>query len=104
MDVDGCEFFQLVVCSSGANQFELRMAGIAISYRREDTGWITGRIFDRLKNHYENPANADSKEKSVVFLDYDSTPVGVDFRNYIKGIFDNCDILVAVISPHWMGG
>jgi hypothetical protein len=79
------------------------MAGIAISYRREDTGWITGRIFDRLKYHYENPANADSKEKSVVFLDYDSTPVGVDFRNYIKGIFDNCDILLAVIGPHWMG-
>ena len=25
------------------------MARIAISYRREDTGWITGRIFDRLK-------------------------------------------------------
>ena len=54
MDLNGCEFFQLVVCSSGANQFELRMAGIAISYRREDTGWITGRIFDRLKSHYEH--------------------------------------------------
>jgi TIR domain len=79
------------------------MAGIAISYRREDTGWITGRIFDRLKNYYENPANADTKEKSVVFLDYDSTPVGVDFRNYIKRIFDDCDVLLAVIGPRWMG-
>ena len=79
------------------------MARIAISYRREDTGWITGRIFDRLKNHYENAANTASKEKSVVFLDYDSTPVGVDFRDYIKRAFDNCDVLVAVIGPDWMG-
>jgi hypothetical protein len=63
------------------------MAGIAISYRREDTGWITGRIFDRLKNHYEHAANTKANEKPVVFLDYDSIPVGVDFRDYIKGIF-----------------
>jgi hypothetical protein len=34
------------------------MAGIAISYRREDTGWITGRIFDRLKAHYEKPGTS----------------------------------------------
>ena len=47
------------------------MARIAISYRREDTGWITGRIFDRLKNHYEDATNTASKEKSIVFLDYD---------------------------------
>jgi hypothetical protein len=79
------------------------MAGIAISYRREDTGWITGRIFDRLKNHYENPENNRGEEKPVVFLDYDSTPVGVDFRKYIKGVFDDCDILLAIIGPHWMG-
>jgi hypothetical protein len=79
------------------------MAGIAISYRREDTAWITGRIFDRLKSHYENPDNDQTEEKPVVFLDYDSTPVGVDFREYIKGAFDNCDVLLAVIGPHWMG-
>jgi hypothetical protein len=36
-------------------------------------------------------------------LDYDSTPVGVDFRNYIKGVFDDCDILLAIIGPHWRG-
>jgi hypothetical protein len=79
------------------------VARIAISYRREDTGWITGRIFDRLKNHYEGTANTASKPKAVVFLDYDSTPVGVDFREYIKQAFDNCDVLVAVIGPHWVG-
>jgi hypothetical protein len=78
------------------------MARIAISYRREDSGWITGRIFDRLKNHYEDATGA-STEEPVVFLDYDSTPVGVDFRNYIKRVFDSCDVLLAVIGPDWMG-
>ena len=38
-----------------------------------------------------------------MFLDYDSTPVGVDFRNYIKRVFDSCDVLLAVIGPDWMG-
>jgi hypothetical protein len=74
------------------------MAGIAISYRREDTGWITGRIFDRLKEHYEK-----AKETPVVFMDYDSTPVGVDFRDHIKGVLADCDILLAVIGPRWAG-
>src|SRR5260370_36154787 len=78
------------------------MAGIAISYRREDTGWITGRIFDRLKDYYERSTDKKNDE-SIVFLDYDSTPVGVDFRKYIKGVFDDCDILLAIIGPHWMG-
>src|SRR5215469_4190009 len=41
--------------------------------------------------------------KPVVFMDYDSTPVGVDFRSYIQGVLDNCDILLAVIGPHWAG-
>jgi hypothetical protein len=79
------------------------MAGIAISYRREDTGWITGRIFDRLKDYYEKPGRPGFQEKSIVFMDYDSTPIGIDFRNYIKDVLDNCDILLAVIGPHWAG-
>jgi TIR domain-containing protein len=79
------------------------MAGIAISYRREDTGWITGRIFDRLKNHYDGSTRKNYKQQSVVFLDYDATPLGVDFREYIRNVLDTCNILVAVIGPHWMG-
>ena len=77
------------------------MAGIAISYRREDTGWITGRIFDRLKEHYARKLGY--QKKPVVFMDYDLTPVGVDFRKYIKGVLDDCDILLAVIGPRWAG-
>jgi TIR domain-containing protein len=79
------------------------MAGIAISYRREDTGWITGRIFDRLKAHYDKPAQRGSPESSVVFLDYDSTPLGTDFRSHIRKALDSCEIVLAIIGPHWTG-
>jgi TIR domain len=80
------------------------MTRIAISYRRDDTGWITGRIFDRLKNRYQKSVGRNSEQGPIVFLDYDSTPVGVDFRNYIKDVFDRCDLLLAIIGPHWIGG
>src|SRR4029077_3087481 len=79
------------------------MARIAISYRREDTGWITGRIFDRLKAHYEPAEKRTRDDHSAVFMDYDSTPIGVDFRDHIRATLDNCDILLVVIGPHWIG-
>ena len=80
------------------------MAGIAISYRREDTGWITGRIFDRLKIHYEKSADIKNKSESIIFMDYDSMPIGVDFRNHIRGVLDRCDVVLAIIGPNWAGG
>jgi TIR domain len=79
------------------------MTGIAISYRREDTAWITGRIFDRLKDHYERSGRRVDGNNSVVFMDYDSMPVGVDFRKHIKGVLVECSILLAVIGPRWIG-
>jgi TIR domain len=79
------------------------MIGIAISYRREDTAWITGRIFDRLKAHYEKSGTRGDRNNPVVFMDYDSTPVGVDFRRYIEGVLDECSVLLAVIGPRWIG-
>jgi len=79
------------------------MAGIAISYRRGDTGWITGRIFDRLKEHYQNAEKSGRGDQPILFMDYDSTPVGADFRNYIKGVLNSCDVLLAVIGPRWEG-
>jgi hypothetical protein len=78
------------------------MARIAISYRRGDTGPVTGRIFDRLKAHYERLDEGSSAEH-VVFMDYDSTPLGTDFRQYIRGVLDKCEVLLAVIGPRWMG-
>jgi ABC-type amino acid transport substrate-binding protein len=78
------------------------VVAIAISYRRDDTGWITGRIFDRLKQHYEKNEGDVLDSTSGVFMDYDSIPAGVDFRKRIKAVLDKSDILLAIIGPRWL--
>ncbi len=70
------------------------MPNIIVSYRRDDTRHITGRIFDRLEQHYG---------KSHVFMDIDNIPVGMDFRQHILNTIDHCDALVAVVGPRWIG-
>ncbi|HML09917.1 MAG TPA: peptidoglycan-binding protein [Stellaceae bacterium] len=70
------------------------MPRITISYRRDDSGVITGRIFDRLAAHYGREA---------VFRDIDNIPPGVDFRQHIAKVLDESDILLAIVGPRWLG-
>src|SRR5579864_3714662 len=70
------------------------MARITISYRRDDSDVITGRIFDRLSAHYG---------RETVFRDIDSIPLGVDFRKHVNSVLDDTDIMVAVVGPKWIG-
>lgn len=49
------------------------MSKILISYRREDSADVTGRIYDRLIQAFQN----------AVFRDVDSIPFGVDFRRHL---------------------
>ncbi len=70
------------------------MPRIAISYRREDSGVITGRIFDRLVTHYG---------RDSIFRDIDDIPPGVDFRAQINGVLDESDIVLALVGPRWIG-
>jgi TPR repeat protein len=70
------------------------MPRITISYRREDSGVITGRIFDRLVAQYGRDA---------IFRDIDDVPVGVDFREHISRVLDASDIVLAIIGPRWLG-
>jgi len=67
---------------------------IAISYRREDTAPITGRIYDRLQAVFG---------RDRVFMDLDSIPFGVDFRTHISESLSRCDTLLVVIGRHWLG-
>src|ERR1700730_5155263 len=67
---------------------------IAISYRREDTLPIAGRLYDRLQADFG---------KANVFMDFDSIPYAVDFREHIKKMIENSKVLVALIGPHWTG-
>jgi uncharacterized membrane protein YhaH (DUF805 family) len=68
------------------------MPTIILSYRRDDTGWIAGRVFDRLAGHYGS---------DQVFMDIDSIPFGLDFREHIQESLKRCDILLAIVGPRW---
>jgi hypothetical protein len=70
------------------------MPRITISYRRDDSGVITGRIFDRLAAHYGRDA---------VFRDIDNIPPGTDFREQIAKVLDESDMLLAIVGPRWLG-
>jgi len=68
---------------------------IAISYRREDSTPVAGRLHDRLE--------ADFGKKNV-FMDFDSIPYGVDFREQIKQTLERARVVIAIIGPNWFGG
>jgi hypothetical protein len=65
---------------------------IILSYRRDDSAGVTGRIFDRLTQEF----GADR-----VFMDIDSMPAGVDFHDHLQAILANCGALLVVIGKSW---
>jgi hypothetical protein len=71
------------------------MARVTISYRRDDSMDITGRIFDRLTSRYGREA---------VFRDIDNIPPGLDFREHIRASIEDSDVLMVVVGPRWLGG
>ena len=68
---------------------------IAISYRRQDSSPVAGRLYDRLQAEFG---------KGSVFMDFDSIPYGVDFREHIKTTLQRAKVVVAIIGPDWSGG
>jgi formylglycine-generating enzyme required for sulfatase activity len=70
------------------------MSSVFISYRRDDSADVTGRIFDKLRSHF--------KQKLVVFRDLDNIPLGRDFREVITKAVESCEVLLAVIGPTWL--
>src|SRR5689334_21318044 len=70
------------------------MPKILVSYRRSDSEQITGRIFDRLSQHYGKPS---------IFRDIDSIPPGIDFRDYINDALKETDVLLVIVGPKWLG-
>jgi hypothetical protein len=70
------------------------MARIVISYRRDDTSDIVGRIHDRLRGYYG---------KDAVFRDIENIPPGIDFRQHIRETLLRAKVLLAVIGPRWLG-
>lgn len=67
---------------------------IFISYRREDSQAITGRLFDRLEGAFG---------ESVPFMDVDGIPLGSDFRSILSDRLSSCNVAIVVIGPRWEG-
>ena len=67
---------------------------IFISYRRDDSADITGRIYDRLVQHFS---------RDTVFKDVDSIPLGIDFRQHLDSALSQCRVFLAVIGDRWAG-
>ena len=69
------------------------MSKIFISYRRDDSADITGRIYDRLTDQFGQEA---------VFMDADSIPFGVDFPVKLDEQVAKCEVFLTVIGQVWM--
>jgi formylglycine-generating enzyme required for sulfatase activity len=69
------------------------MSQVFISYRRDDSADVAGRIYDRLAQKY---GAAD------VIMDVDSIPLGVDFREFLGEAVGRCRVLLAIIGPQWL--
>lgn len=69
------------------------MAKVFVSYRRDDSIGLAGRIYDRLATHFGRDA---------VFMDVDAIPFGVDFRQYLNDAVSRCNVLLAVIGEDWL--
>ncbi len=69
------------------------MAGIFISYRREDAGGHAGRLCDRLTTRF-----GDDR----VFMDIQDIKPGQNFEHSIDATMAGCDCVLAVIGPRWL--
>src|SRR6266511_5087092 len=66
---------------------------IFISYRREDTAYPAGGLYDRLADRF-----ADGQ----VFKDVDSIKLGDDFVQVLTAAVGSCDVLLALIGDRWL--
>ena len=65
---------------------------IFISYRRDDSRGYAGRLQGDLSRRYSD---------EHVFRDIEIPP-GADFGEYITGLVDKCNVVLAIIGPGWL--
>src|SRR5690349_10082183 len=66
---------------------------IFLSYRRDDTRHMAGRLSDRLTDRYGGQS---------VFMDVDSIEPGLDFGEVIERAIRECTVLIALIGRLWL--
>jgi hypothetical protein len=69
------------------------MARVFISYRRSESKWMAGRLYDRI---------AEVLGRENVFFDVSNIEPGEDFVLRISEIVGGCDVLLAIIGPNWI--
>jgi len=67
--------------------------GIFVSYRRQESSHLAGRLADRL---------ADRFGEGQVFMDVDTIEPGVDFAEEIFRAVAACKVLLAIIGSNWL--
>jgi WD40 repeat protein len=66
---------------------------VFICYRREETAYAAGWLYDRL---------ADRFGRDQIFKDIDSIELGDDFVEAITTAVGSCDVLLALIGEQWL--
>jgi hypothetical protein len=66
---------------------------VFISYRRDDTKWVAGRLADSLTAYF-----GDKR----VFRDIGDIPGGADFGQVIRGNLGMSDAAIVLIGPDWL--
>ena len=66
---------------------------VFISYRREETAYAAGWLFDRLADHLG---------RGQIFKDVDSIQLGDDFVEAIRKAVASCNVLLALIGDQWL--
>ena len=67
--------------------------GIFISYRREDSAYPAGWLYDRLASRFG---------EGQIFKDIDSIAPGDDFVDRITTAVESCEVLLALIGDEWL--
>jgi hypothetical protein len=66
---------------------------IFISYRRADSAYAAGRLYDRLSEHFG---------QENIFMDVEGLDPGVDFVEALNEAVSSCDVLIVLIGPQWL--
>jgi len=67
---------------------------VFVSYRRDDSPYVAGRVFDSLQHRFGEGA---------VSRDVDSFPLGVDFRKSIDQAVSDATVVLVVVGRKWFG-
>jgi formylglycine-generating enzyme required for sulfatase activity len=71
----------------------MRVGKIFISYRRDDSAYAAGRLYDRLSERFG---------EENIFMDVEGLDPGVDFFEALEKAVSACDVLIALIGKQWL--